>query len=122
VISARWPDHEVVDQRRIERLGEARVGQRDGKALRLQLPHGLPRLGQMCAEGQDRHVMAFLQHATLADLQHVAGLRHLDAHTLPARIAQRDGAASWAAAVAIMCTSSASSAQAMTVMFGSAAR
>ena len=50
-------------------------------------------------------------------------LRHVDADALAARIAERDRARHrWAAAVATMCTSSASSAAAITTMFGQAAQ
>jgi hypothetical protein len=83
--------HQRVHQRGVERLGKPRIGERDRQPFASSSLHRLARLGQMRAEGQDRHVMAFLQHAALADFQHVARLRHLDADALPARIAQRDG-------------------------------
>jgi hypothetical protein len=74
--------HQLVDQRRIQRLGKARVGQRDETPF-ASSPARPPRLGQMRAEGQDRHVMAFLQDTALADLSTSPGLGHLDATPSP---------------------------------------
>ena len=51
-----------------------------------------------------------------------AALGQFDADAVAAGVAQRDRAASWAAAVATMWTSSASSAAAITTMFGRQAR
>ncbi len=80
------------DQGTVQRLGEPGVG--DGRhdaagGQRLGRGHDL---GQAGAERQDRHALALLHHAALADLERLRDGRHLDPHSLATRKAERDGA------------------------------
>ena len=59
------PANEIV----IERLGETRVGDRRRDAVGREILGGFQSLGQACAEGQDRDLVAFAQDPAAADLE-----------------------------------------------------
>ena len=107
------------------RLGEARVGHRDGDAARGEVVGRLQAVGQPRAERETGHA------ALAAGLAHHPALADRAAPRLPSgdprrRPRREDSAGRWGrcrapAAVATMWTSSASSAAAISTMFGSAA-
>ncbi len=80
---------QLLDQRRVQRLGEARIGDRGRQPARRQLVRRAQRVGQTRAQRQDRHAGALAQDAALAQLQHLAARRQRDPGALAARIAQR---------------------------------
>jgi hypothetical protein len=79
---------QALHQPGVQRLGEARIGDRGGKAMRRQLVRRPQAFLQARAVGEDRDGVAFPQHAPLAERQHRAALRQLDAEPLAARIAE----------------------------------
>ena len=83
---------EAQHQIAVERLGEARVGDRGRKAARGEFLGRLQRFGEPGAERQDGDARALAQDAALADRQRDAALGQFDADAVAARIAQRDRA------------------------------
>ena len=79
LVLARQPQ----DQLRVQRLGEAGVGDGGREAARGQLVGGLQRLGQPRAERQDGDRRALAHDAALADRQRLAARRHRDAVPSP---------------------------------------
>ena len=123
VMSAAWFAHQLEDQLAVERLGEPRVRHGRPDAARAQRLGRLQALRQPRAEGQDRDALPFQHDAPAPDLQRHAALGQL--HARPLRRAESGttiGRSSIAAAVATMCTSSASSAAAITTKSGRQAR
>ena len=73
----------------IERLRETGIGNRGRKSKRGKLVGRLEAFGEPGTEREQRHLGAFAQYASLADLERPAFRRHRHAHALAARIAQR---------------------------------
>ena len=93
VISTSWFARQPPDQRRVERLGEARIGDRCRAGRRpASCSAACQALGQPRAEAQERDRGALAQDAALADRERLAVLGELDADALAARIAERDRA------------------------------
>ena len=76
----------------VERLGEARIGDRRGEPMRRQRVGGLHAFGKPRSVRQQRDRVAFAQDAALADFERYAEFRHIDADAVSARIAKADGA------------------------------
>ncbi len=72
----------------VERLGETCVRHRGRQAVRSKRFRCLHALGETCAVGEQRHRIAFAQHATFTDFERRAEFRQVDAHTVTARITQ----------------------------------
>ena len=68
---------QLLHQRRIQRLGEARIGHRRRQPARRQLVGRLQRIPKPRPERQDRDAAALAQHASLAQRQHLAAGRQL---------------------------------------------
>ena len=78
---------EPADQVLVERLGEARVGDRGRQPVARELVGGRQALLKPRAERQQRHAGALAHDPPATDLQRHALLGHLDADTLAARVA-----------------------------------
>ena len=83
---------ELIDQPRIQRFGKAGVGNGRADPCAFQFFRRSQAFRQRCAQRQQRHIGTLFHHAPLADLQHLAPLRHVHPHTVAARIAEGDGA------------------------------
>src|SRR5580704_11240382 len=82
---------ESPDQGRIERFGEARIGDRRRQPECRQLLTRFYALTEAPAEGEKRDLAAFPDDTPLADLERNARLRHLDTDTVAAGIAEGRG-------------------------------
>ena len=80
---------ELLDQRGVERLGEAGIGHRAGEARARQLVGRAQAVRQPGAERQDRHRRALAHDPAPADRQRRAALRQHEPGALAARIAHR---------------------------------
>ena len=83
------PGGQAADQVFVQRLGEARIGDGGGKPHRRQFLGRLQGFAQARAEAEDGYRQAFAEHPALADLQHLAPGRQLNADPFAARIADR---------------------------------
>ena len=88
MISTSWFSRQAADEVVVERLGEARVGNRRRQAERGELVGRLEAFGEPRAERQDGDRGAFAHDAALADLERTAFRRQLHADALAARIAE----------------------------------
>ena len=80
---------ELQDHVEVERLHEARIGDRRGQPERRQFVGGLLAFAEPGAERQQGDLAAFADDAALSDFQRNADFRHLDAAAFAARIAHR---------------------------------
>src|SRR5262245_19968123 len=101
------------DEIGVQRLGKTRIGDSGRNAVGRENLRSLRAFGKARAERQQRNRRAFRDNAPASDRKRHTARGKLDADTIAARIAQRGGRSSICAAVATMCTSSASSAAAM---------
>ena len=83
---------QLADQRHVERLGKAHIGNGGGKSLGIQRVGGGHGFAQARAEADDGDRGAFAHDAALADLQNLALIGHLHTAALAARIAHGDRA------------------------------
>ena len=83
---------QLLDQRGIQRLGEAGIGDGGRQPPRRQFVRRAQCVGKPRPERQDRHAAAFADHASLAQLPHLPAVRQRHADAVAARIAQRASA------------------------------